>query len=278
MIKLIHGEALEEMDKIPNGSIDAVITDPPFGTTACKWDSVIPLEPMWEQLERIIKPNGVIVLNSAQPFTTALIYSNLELFKYCWIWEKEHATGFAFAKKQPMRLTEDICVFYKDQPYYDHVGKELKKHRTFPLPKVKSDSGPGGGDHNLNLRETPAGTAGFLGLSDKKPEDEFIEERKKVKYTNETKTNLIYFKRDRTGHPTAKPVALMEYMINTYTVEGETVLDFTMGSGTTGIAAKNFNRDFIGVELDKYFFDMASEAIDKAEKEDNTNSFGKIFS
>lgn len=275
-IKLIHGEALEEMAKIPTGSIDAIITDPPFGTTACKWDSVIPLEPMWEQLERIIKPNGAIVLNSAQPFTTTLIASNFELFKYCWIWEKEHATGFAFAKKQPMRLTEDICVFYKDQPYYDHFGLRLKKHRTFPLPKVKSDSGPGGGDHNLDLRETD-GTAGFLGLSDKKPEDEFIEERKKAKYFYETKTNLISFKRDRTGHPTAKPVALMEYMINTYTVEGETVLDFTMGSGTTGIAAKNLNRDFIGIELDKEFFDMTSEAIEKAVKEDNIPTFDNIF-
>ena len=275
-MKLIHGEALEEMKNLPDGSIDLILTDPPFAITACKWDSVIPLEPMWEQLERIIKPNGAIVLNSAQPFTTALIYSNIELFKYCWIWEKEHATGFAFAKKQPMRMTEDICVFYKEHPYYDHFGKMLNKHRTFSLPKVKSDSGPGGGDHNLNIQKRSTNTAENIGIKTPKPEDQVSITRKKVKYNNETKTNLIYFKRDRGGHPTQKPVALMEYMINTYTVEGETVLDFTMGSGTTGMAAKNLKRDFIGIELDKEYFELASERINKAEKQISTlDSFFK---
>ena len=231
---------------------------------------------MWNQLERVIKPNGPIVLNSAQPFTTALIYSNLELFKYCWIWEKEHATGFAFAKKQPMRMTEDICVFYKEQPYYDYIlGKKLNKHRTFPLPKVKSDSGPGGGDHNLDFIEKPSDVADRIGIPDKKPGDRLIEERKKVNYDFISKINLIKFKRDRNGHPTAKPVALMEFMIDTYTVEGDMVLDFTMGSGTTGMAAKNLNRNFIGIELDKYFFDMASDSINKAEKE--SENFANFF-
>ncbi len=256
MNELIYGDCLKEMKNIPPGSVDLICADPPYGTTSCPWDSIIPLEPMWIQLNRIIKSNGAIVLNASQPFTTTLISSNIEIFKYCWVWEKDKGTGFSLAKKQPLRKTEDVVVFYKNQPFYDFIGEKLEKPYKHTLPISKSDSSPGANDGNLNVVSEPQ-----AGLP---PVDKGS--RKYVKYTHKNKTNLIYCPRDNANkgiHPTQKPVALMEFLIKTYTVEGETVLDFCMGSGSTGVAATLNKRDFIGIELDRYYFDMASARIEK---------------
>lgn len=237
MIKLIHGDCLEEMKKIPDGSVDMVLTDPPYGTTACKWDTVIPLEPMWEQLKRIIKKNGAIVLFGSQPFTSALVMSNVKMFKYEWVWDKKMPSGMSFAKHQPMRQTECISVFCDGKTVYH---PQMVKRDT-PIK--------GGG-------MTPSDSAmtnGYKAL-------------KKV-YTHKNPTTLIQFDKIRKDsvHPTQKPVALMEYLIKTYTNEGETVLDFTMGSGTTGVACKNLNRNFIGIELDKEYFEIATKRINSIE-------------
>ena len=237
MIKLMKGDCLERMKEIESGSVDMVLTDPPYGTTACKWDSIIPLEPMWEQLNRIIKPNGAIVMTASQPFTTTLISSNIKNFKYCWFWEKEQGTGFARAKKQPLRKHEDILVFYSKPPFYNSVGEKLSKPRII---KRKANS------NNKSNSDSLANS----------------EDRVSV-YTHSSKHTLLRFNRDRGKHPTQKPVTLMEYLIKTYTNEGETVLDFTMGSGTTGVACKNLNRLFIGIEMDDKYFEIAKERISK---------------
>lgn len=240
-VKLLYGDCLELMKEIPGKSIDMILCDLPYGTTACKWDTIIPFEPLWEQYERIIKNNGAIVLTSSQPFTTALISSNIKLFKYCWYWEKDKGTGFAFSGKQPLRKIEEICVFYKKQPNYDSQGEKLDKPYKHTLPIEKSDSG-GITSDNLN----PDGS------------------RKYVWYTHKKKHNLLYFSRDNANkglHPTQKPVALFEYLIKTYTNEGETVLDNCMGSGTTGVACINTNRNFIGMELDDEYFEIAKWRI-----------------
>jgi len=243
-IRLMQGDCLERMKEIESGSVDAIITDPPFGTTACKWDSVIPFDKMWEQLNRIIKPNGAIVLFGSEPFSSALRMSNIKNYKYDWVWEKDKGTNFALSNKQPLRKTENISVFYKKQPYYNSKGRKLDKPYTHTLPISKSDSSKGAGKHNLNEDGT----------------------RKYATYTHAKKNNLVYFAREsqtNSLHPTQKPVALMEYLIKTYTNEGETVLDFTMGSGTTGVACKNLNRSFIGIEKDEKYFNIAKERIEE---------------
>ena len=231
MIGLFNDDCLKIMAAIPSGSIDAVITDPPYGTTACKWDSIIPFAPMWEQLKRIIKPNGAIVLFASQPFTSALIMSNTQNYKYCWYWEKR-PVNFLNAKKQPMRNIEDICVF--NSRIYNPQG----------LIRTKK----------INRRYNQPETVGGHGLTN-------ISE-----YTNYPNQLIKIINNDRGLHPTQKPVVLMEYLIKTYTNEGEIVLDFTMGSGTTGVAAVNLKRDFIGIELDKGYFDIAQARIKAAEE------------
>ena len=236
MINLMLGDCLERMKEIESGSVDMILTDPPYGTTACKWDSIIPLEPMWEQLKRIIKPNSAIVMTASQPFTSVLITSNLKMFKYCWVWEKEQGTGFGNAKRMPLKSHEDICVFYSKPPLYNAQGL-LKKER---VRKHKSASvGRALGDNGLHGKEF------------------------KQEFCNYPKT-ILKINRDRNKlHPTQKPVALMEYLIRTYTNENETVLDFTMGSGTTGVAAKNLNRKFIGIEMDEVYFNIAKKRIEE---------------
>lgn len=220
------------MRTINDGSIDMVLTDPPYGTTACKWDSIVPLEPMWEQLKRITKPNGAIVMTASQPFTTTLIGSNMKMFKYCWVWVKEAGTGFLNAKKYPLKDSEDVIVFCGGLHKYN---PQMRKGKPYTCKK-------GGGTDNYN----------------KDSKDEIITTNKGDRYPLTT----IHFKRDKSKvHPTQKPVALMEYLIKTYTNEGETVLDFTMGSGTTGVACKNLERDFIGIELDEKYFSIAKERI-----------------
>ncbi len=228
MINLMQGDCLELLKNIPDGSVDLILTDPPYGTTACKWDSVIPFEPMWAELKRIIKPNGAIVLFGSEPFSSALRMSNIKQYKYDWVWKKR-AVNFLNAKKQPLREVENIMVF-NSLFYYpqDLIYK--------PRVNKRSNSTETNGAHGLsNLSE----------------------------YTNYPK-NILEFKNERGLHPTQKPVALLEYLIKTYTQENETVLDFTMGSGSTGVAARNLNRSFIGIELDEKYFDIAKERIENA--------------
>ena len=238
MINLIQGDCLEKMKEIPDGSVDMILTDPPYGTTACKWDSIIPLEPMWEQLKRIIKPNGAIVLFGSEPFSSAVRSSNYKMFKYDWVWDKNRVTGALNAKKQPLRCYEVISVFYLKQPVYKPQGliDFIKNNSTGVLKNGRSHETTG------KINQTENG---------------------KYKQTKAGYPKNIIRMSSEVGnvHPTQKPVALMEYLIKTYTNENETVLDFTMGSGTTGVAAKNLNRSFIGIELDENYFDIAKERI-----------------
>ena len=243
-INLINGDCLEVMKDIPDGSVDMVLTDPPYGTTACKWDSIIPLEPMWEQLKRIIKPNGAIVMTASQPFTSKLISSNYKMFKYCWVWEKNRPSGFAQCKNKPLSGHEDIVVFSSGVTV--HKGQSEKRMDYHPQGLVEINKKTSGA--------RPSQNAG--GMSYRPSHKKTIIQT----HTNYPRT-VIKFKGDQGLHPTQKPVALMEYLIKTYTNEGETVLDFTMGSGTTGVACKNLDRDFIGIELDTEYFDIAKGRI-----------------
>ena len=252
MFNLMQGDCLERMKEIPDGSVDMVLTDPPYGTTACKWDSIIPLEPMWEQLKRVIKPNGAIVLFSSEPFGSYLRVSNIKDYKYDWVWKKNTTSGFALAKKQPMRNHEMICVFYSKQCSYNFI-KEQRDMSDASKNRMSYDFTTTKG---VNQQQNGIKKVQFI------PEDKELSYPKTVKSFNGVPNNH----NDRV-HPTQKPVALMEYLIKTYTNEGETVLDFTMGSGTTGVACVNTNRDFIGIELDEGYFEIASKRIDDARKE-----------
>ena len=235
------------MKDIPDGSIDAVICDPPYGTTACKWDSVIPFEPMWAQLFRILKPNGVIAMCCSQPFTSTLIVSNLPSYKYCWYWHKPRSTGFANAKKQPLRCIEDIAIFYKSPSVYNPQG-------LIYSPKVMKNSVSAGGE---TVRSDINESAGLGNLRTKGAE--YLQE-----YTNYPRNVLQFAQTEKKVHPTQKPVALLEYLIRTYTQDGETVLDFTMGSGSTGVACVNTDRKFIGIELDEKYYHISKKRIEEA--------------
>jgi len=230
------------MKYIEDKSIDMILCDLPYGNTACSWDSIIPFEPLWEQYERIIKDNGAIVLTASQPFTSALVMSNIKLFKYVWIWKKSRKTGFQMARKRPMKEHEDICIFYKKQPTYTQKLVKLEK----PINSWRKN-GKGG-----NL------------LNEVKTNKDRVQE-----YTG-FNTDIIEIKSEHNvgTHPTQKPVALFEYLIKTYTNEGETVLDNCVGSGTTAIACINTNRNYIGFEWcpnephDKYY-NIALERIEE---------------
>jgi site-specific DNA-methyltransferase (adenine-specific) len=237
MIGLFNDDCLKILAAIPSASIDAIITDPPYGTTACKWDTVIPLEPMWEQLKRIIKPRGAIVLFGSQPFSSALVMSNPEMFSYEWVWVKTKITGVLNAKKMPVRKHEQILVFCEtvSTGTYNAQGLEIKGTMTKQ----------GGNSDNYGERN----------------KSEYMQE-----FSNWPRDVLDFPSEGKTAHPTQKPVALMEYLIKTYTNEGEIVLDFTMGSGTTGVAAVNSGRHFVGIELDKGYFDIAQARIKAAEE------------
>ena len=248
MIDLRLGDCLEVMKSIPNGSIDAIITDPPYGTTACKWDSVIDFDLMWEQLNRIIKPNGAIVLFGSEPFSSALRMSNIKNYKYDWIWDKASATNFVHAKNKPMKQHEIISVF--------SLGTTVHKGQS----KTRMDYNPQG-LIEINKKRKKTKTSGVNFTERPSHKDEFIST-----HTNYPKT-ILTFKRDKGLHPTQKPILLMEYLIKTYTNENETVLDFTMGSGSTGVAAKNTNRNFIGIEKDEAYFKIATDRISKEEKQ-----------
>lgn len=238
---VLHGDCLELMKDIPNKSIDMILCDLPYGTTACKWDSIIPFEPLWEQYERVIKDNGAIVLTASQPFTSALAMSNPKLFKYEWVWEKDQGRNFQLAKKQPLKITESILIFYKKQPIYNPQGLvKLEK------PIIKSNKGKGGS----------------LGhLTSEKKRNTYIQE-----FANYPK-NLIKFNSERGKHPTQKPVALFEYLIKTYSQEGQTILDNCAGSGTTAIAAINTNRNYILIEQEQECIDIINKRISENMKE-----------
>ena len=230
-INLFHGDCLKVMPNITDKSVDLILCDLPYGTTKCKWDVVIPFDKLWEQYNRIIKDNGVILLFSKQPFTTQTISSNINNFKYCLIWKKDNHDNPTQAKRRFLNITEDICVFYKKQCTYNPQGLQ-------PLNKVVKQ-GRGGSLSQLNHRD---GT--------------YFQE-----YTNYPR-NILEFKRDLPNvHPTQKPVALLEYLIKTYTNEGEVVLDNCMGSGSTGVACVNLNRKFIGIEKEESFFNIANSRI-----------------
>jgi site-specific DNA-methyltransferase (adenine-specific) len=239
-VQLLNGDCLEEMRGIASGSVDLVLCDLPYGTTACKWDSVIPFEPMWAEFRRVTKPNAAIVLTASQPFTTALIASNLNEFRYCWVWEKDAGSNFATVKFQPMKEHEDVCVFYRRAPTYRPQMEERIGSRKGRVTTTV-DSG-----RTNSVYGTQAGR-GVL------PVAEFRYPR-----------SIQRFKRERGLHPTQKPVALLEYLIRTYTNEGETVLDATMGSGSTGVAAINTGRRFIGIERDPGYFEIAQKRIAEA--------------
>jgi len=235
MINLMQGDCLELMKTIPDGSVDMVLTDPPYGTTACKWDSVIPFEPMWEQLKRVTKKNGAIVLMAQTPFDKALGASNLSDLKTEWIWQKEMGSGHLNAKRMPLKNHENILVFYRKPPTYN--------------PQMRT------------------GFSSYVAKQGKTKSQNYGSQTGAVTISNGERYPLtvLEFKRDKGRvHPTQKPVALMEYLIKTYTTEGETVLDFTMGSGSTGVAAKNLNRKFIGIELDENYYNIAKERIGEA--------------
>ena len=244
-IQLYQGDCLEVMKNIPDKSVDLVLTDPPYGTTACKWDSVIPLEPMWKELKRITKDNAAIVMTAVDPFTCILGSSNIKDLKYKWIWNKTRATGHLNAKKMPMKNIEDILVFYSHQPTYNPQGL-VEVDRTVHNSKSHSLRGK-----TTDPTSTVSGGIRF--------------EAYKQTATNYPRQLLQFASEGSTVHPTQKPVALMEYLIKTYSNEGMSVLDFTMGSGTTGVAAKNLNRNFIGIEMDEGYFKIASSRIADAE-------------
>ena len=241
MLKLLHGDCLELMQDIPDASIDAIITDPPYGTTACKWDSVIPFEPMWKELNRIIKDNGAIIFTASQPFTSNLIMSNTKMFKHEWIWEKNRGSNFATLRYAPMKEHESVLVFCKTSPKY------------FPIMQQRK----GAGLDRTKYKYNPTNTGKREALGKLEMTHANHNGNNELRYPS----SIQKFNTEVGKHPTQKPVALLEYLIKTYTQENNTVLDFTMGSGTTGVACKNLNRNFIGIELDSKYFAIAESRI-----------------
>jgi DNA modification methylase len=231
MINLMLGDCLERMKEIESGSVDMILTDPPYGTTACKWDSIIPLEPMWLELNRIIKPNGAIVLFGSEPFSSALRMSNIKNYKYDIIWDKSRGYQPMLCKKRNTLGHEVISMFYNKQPFYSPQMCKGKPYKDMRSNNINSD--------HMTHKKIPT-----------------INNGERYPYS------VVKFPRTQGRlHPTQKPVALMEYLIKTYSNERETVLDFTMGSGTTGVAAKNLNRDFIGIEMGEGYFKIAQDRI-----------------
>jgi site-specific DNA-methyltransferase (adenine-specific) len=232
--QLILGDCLEAMWQIPDGSVDMILCDLPYGTTRCAWDAVIPFEPLWEQYRRVIKPNGAIVLTAAQPFTTALIASNLDWFKYCWVWDKVGSVGFLNAKLRPLVRHEDIVVFYQQQPTYN--------------PQMRTGVRRMKGGRKDKEDQVYGNCAWEAVESDQYYPTSILE------VSNASKTDRV--------HPTQKPVALFEYLIRTYTNPGDLVLDNTMGSGTTVVAALNTGRRAIGIEMDPAYFEVAKKRVE----------------
>lgn len=228
-MRIMQGDCLRIMPALPDASIDLILADLPYGTTRNKWDAVIPFAPLWAEYKRIIKPNGAIVLFGAQPFTSALTMSNPAWFKYAWVWEKSSVTGHLNAHKRPMRKHEDILVFArKTAPYYPQGLKPYNK---------------------INRRSTNGSNFGVSGTENFQA------------FTNYPRSILRFDNDTRPVHPTQKPVALLEYLIRTYTEPGAVVLDNVMGSGSTGVAAFNTGRKFLGIEQDAGYFEIARKRL-----------------
>ena len=243
--EILLGDCLELMKDIPNGSIDMILCDLPYGTTACKWDTIIPFDKLWEQYERIIKPNGAIVLTASQPFTSALVMSNINLYRHCWVWDKISITNPFQVNYAPLKCHEDILVFYKIKPTYNAQKTDKPKKEQRPIKFTKNYSG------DRYYKEGVYGNSKKgLGVNH-----------------DETKTNpksiiqipSVYKK--HTIHPTEKPVLLFEYLIKTYTNEGELILDNCAGSGTTAIACLNTNRQFIVMEKEQKYYDIILKRV-----------------
>jgi site-specific DNA-methyltransferase (adenine-specific) len=246
MIDLYNGDCLDVMKRLPDGCVEMILADPPYGTTACKWDSIIPLDQMWEQLTRIIKSNGAIVMTASQPFTTTLIASNMKMFKYCWVWEKNFSTNFLHAKRQPLRKTEDVVVWHNGASFYYPI--KTTGHTPTQSAKGSTDHSlwHGTNTRNYDGGDTTRFPVNILKINSHDPKNR--------------------------SHPTQKPVALMEYLIKTYTNENETVLDFAMGSGTTGVACVRTKRKFIGIEIEDEYFNIAQDRIDQ-----ESNNMASLF-
>ena len=238
MYKIYNGDCLEVMDRLIEEGVvvDAIICDPPYGTTACKWDTIIPFDEMWVRLEKLVKDNAPIILFGSQPFTTKLISSKIEWYKHSWVWDKKNISNPCSAKYQPLKQHEDIVVFGKNRVNYFPIKTDLQLERKWK-------------QYSKNNIVNIAGGSG----------------KTKGKYP---KTILEFSNAVRKGnfHPTQKPVELLEYLVKTYTNENETVLDFTCGSGSTGVACMNTNRKFIGIELDENYFNIAKQRIEEASK------------
>ena len=244
--KIYCADCLEVMKGIPDKSIDMILCDLPYGTTACKWDTIIPFEPLWEQYKRIIKDNGAIVLTASQPFTSALVMSNPKMFKYCGYWIKDKPSNFLMGRKQPLRYVEEWTVFYKNLCTYNPI-MELREQKNKRKNKLTS---------SLLKNE-------IIGINEKtdKYQERLLSGTKDYIYPR----NYQFFNNRTKGlHPTQKPVALFEYLIKTYTNEGDLVLDNCAGSGTTGVACKNLNRNFILIEKEQKYVDIAKKRIEEA--------------
>lgn len=238
IIQLFNNDCLNVFPKIPDKSVDLVLTDLPYGITDCKWDAVIPFNIMWENVDRVIKDNHAIIFFGSQPFTSELIHSNLKSFKYEWIWKKNAGSNFGNCKYQPMKEHENIIVFGDGKiPYYPIMQERAESGKERVKTKIK---------YNTKTE-----------LLSEYVHSELEVERPELRYPS----SVQFFNRERGYHPTQKPVDLLEYLIKTYTLENETVLDFTMGSGSTGVACINTNRNFIGIEKDKKYFDIAKERM-----------------
>ena len=238
---LVHGDCLGVMKYIPDGSIDLVLCDLPYGTTACKWDTIIPFEPLWDQYKRVIKDNGAIVLFGSEPFSSALRMSNPNMYKYDWYWKKERPTNIFQVKRRPAKYCENISVFYKKQCTYNETKVPSRGRIVKNKPK---------GSHSITTALNQIKVTPYEDDGTRHP------------------CEILEFKRDVQTcrlHPTQKPVELCEYLIKTYTNEGETVLDNCMGSGTTGVACKNLNRKFIGIEKEKEYYDVCLERLKSSE-------------
>jgi site-specific DNA-methyltransferase (adenine-specific) len=230
-INLMKGDCLERMKEIPNKSVDMVLTDPPYGTTACKWDSIIPFDKMWAELKRIVRnEKSAVLLFGQNPFTSSLIHSNKKMWRYDYIWDKVRGTGFLNANRRPLINYEVISVFSEKPSYYFPQMVKLDKPYKF----------------NSRTKTSLYGS---------------VNDMEKKTYTHKHPSAILRYSKETGLHPTQKPVSMLEHLIKTYTIENETVLDFTMGSGSTGVACKNLNRNFIGIERDDKYFEIAKERI-----------------
>lgn len=244
-MQVLHGDCLELMKGIPSASIDLVLCDLPYGITACPWDTIIPFDRLWAEYKRILKPYSAVVLFGSQPFTTTMIASNLPWFKYEWVWMKNRPTNFAHAKNKPMKKRENICVFSEGTTV--HATQSLSRMPYFPQGLVAIHK-----EHETSEREYTD-----VCFSKRKSHGKFVRENTGYPHS------ILEFSTEQLGlHPTAKPVSLCEYLIKTYTHEGEIVLDNCVGSGSTGIAAIRTKRDFIGIEKDDKYFELAKKRIE----------------